>query len=117
MTPLALRTVKTKFLRHEAWALRTAMKFPFFAIFSFATLWPWVCVPALVLAPMFIFAVETGGVVGAILGFSLGLGGLFFVGLWFFPWCFICIGLMFGHPRMAQRKADEIAARLACNLG
>jgi hypothetical protein len=117
MAPFVPSAVKTRFLRHEAWALQCAMRFPFFAIFILATLWPWFLVPALVLAPLFIFAIETCGVVGAILGLCMGAAGLLLVSLWVFPWCVLCVGLMLGRPRMAQVKADELEARLACNLG
>lgn len=93
------------------------MRVPFAAIFLFATLWPWFLVPALILAPLFILAVEMGGVVGAIFSLCIGFAALFLVGLWFFPWSFLCVGLMFGRPRLAQVMADDLEARLACNLG
>lgn len=33
--------------------------------------------------------------------------------VWFLRWYMICASLMFGSPRMALRKQDEVADRLA----
>ncbi|MGJ8594697.1 hypothetical protein [Sulfitobacter sp.] len=99
------------FTRHEAWAIRTAMRFPFFAIFIHATLWGWVLLitPALVVGAY----AQRLGIVGLLLIVPLGLGILALIFPWSLRWYFVCVGLMFGRPRMAQVKAAAVAQSLA----
>ena len=105
--PLALR-----FLRHEAWAITAAIRFPFFSIFIHATLWVWV-LPATLLLVSGIFAMEFGGLLGLLFATTLACALLAITFPWFLRWYFVCVGLMFKRPKMAHQKASDIATRLA----
>lgn len=87
------------------------MRFPFFAIFIHATLWGWVLLitPALVVGAY----AQRLGIVGLLLIVPLGLGILALIFPWSLRWYFVCVGLMFGRPRMAQVKAAAVAQSLA----
>ena len=100
------------FLRHEAWAIKIAMRVPFFAIFIHATLWLWVLLlmPALLLAT---YAMVYGGILGVLIASVFALALLAVAAKWLFRWYFVCVGLMFGRQSMAQSKAADIAQSLA----
>ena len=117
MQPRAIHTLKLWFTRHEAWALQTAMRFPAFALFPVGTLFIWGFSPALVVAPFFVLVMDTGHIPGLITSLVCALVWLAFISAWLFHWYLICVGLMFGHPRMAKEKAEELAARLSVLQG
>ncbi len=104
------QSVQLAFARHELWAIETAMRFPFFAIFIHATLWVWglPAVPVLLL----LFVITEGSILGAAIMMVIGIPLLVSLCPWFFPWYFICAGLMLGRPAMAQRKRESVRARL-----
>lgn len=87
------------------------MRFPFFAIFINATLWGWV----LLMAPALVVGAYAPrlGIVGLLLSVPLGVGILALIFPWLLRWYFVCVGLMFGRPRVAQVKAATVAQSLA----
>ena len=120
MMPRALRLPTLWFTRHEAWALRMAMKAPILAPFSFGTLCIWLFPPALLLGAPGIFAMETGTAIGTVISAALGVpafAALVFIAPWLFHWFFTCFTLMAARPRMAQTKAKALATRLEALQG
>ncbi|MGB0902443.1 hypothetical protein [Halocynthiibacter sp.] len=103
------------FRRHEYWAIQTARKVPFFAIFVFATLAIWVipALPILVLVSLPLGAENLWfAIPGAILNVLAGVVLMILVTPWYFRWAFICMGLMFRRGKMAQDKENELKETL-----
>lgn len=98
------------FARHELWAVETAMRFPFFALFIHATLWVWglLAVPVLIV----LLLVLGGSVIGAAIMTAITLPFLLAFFLWFSRWYFLCVGLVCGRRRMAENKLRQVRLRL-----
>ena len=107
-----LRSLQLRFTRHEMWALKASRKVPIFSLFAFGTLWIWFFVPMIPIGIFSVFLLENAGVLGAVINMVIGIGGLALIAPWFFRWYFVCAGLMFGRKKMAQKKEDDISARL-----
>ncbi|WP_108860978.1 hypothetical protein [Ruegeria sp. Alg231-54] len=110
-------SLKLRFTRHEAWALKVAKKVPVMGFFTFGTLWVWFFLPMIPIGIFCVWLLENAGVIGAITSTVLGVGGLAIVAPWFFRWYFICVGLIFGRKRMALSKEDQVSSRLKCLQG
>ena len=108
---LIFRT-RIRFLRHEAWALRTAKRYPLLAIYAFITLWIWILVAALPFGLSALVLMEFGGRLGAAISIFPAAAGLILLLPWFFRWYFICAGLMFGKGTLAKRKEIELSQEL-----
>ncbi|RBW53025.1 hypothetical protein [Ruegeria sp. A3M17] len=110
-------SLKLRFTRNEAWALKVAKKVPVMGFFTFGTLWVWFFLPMIPVGIFCVWLLENAGVIGAIASTVLGVGGLAIVAPWFFRWYFICVGLIFGRKRMALSKEDQVSSRLKCLQG
>lgn len=104
--------IRIRFLRHEAWALRTAKRYPLLAIYAFATLWIWIFVAAVPIGLSVLVLMEFGGRLGAAISIFPAATGLILTTPWFFRWYFICAGVMFGSGTLAKRKEIELSQRL-----
>lgn len=109
--------IKLKFTRHEIWAVKAARKVPLLALFAFGTLLLWFFLPMIPIGILSVVLLENTGMFGAVFNMVLGLGGLAIISPWFFRWCFICAGLMFGRTKMAQSKENEVSDRLERLVG
>ena len=104
--------VRLKFTLHEIWVLKAARRVPIFALFAFATLWPWVILPVISISILSVVFIENTGVLGDVLNTVLGVGSLLFIAPWYFRWYFVCVGLMCGGGQMALSKENEVLDRL-----
>jgi hypothetical protein len=101
------------FTRHEAWTVQKTIRHPRFSIFIFFTMSIWFFTIVLPIG-----ALASWALVSDLLWLEIVLGCLAVVAsvpvnVWFLRWYMICVSLMFGSPRMALRKQDEVADRLA----
>ena len=98
------------FARHELWAVETAMRFPFFALFIHATLWVW----GLPVFPILLLlsAIGEGSLIGAAVVMAIGIPLLLVFFIWFVRWYLICAGLMIGRRTMAENKRTNVRTRL-----
>ncbi|WP_138466407.1 hypothetical protein [Poseidonocella sp. HB161398] len=103
--------VMMRFARHEAWAIRTAMKAPLFSTHVSATLWIWTF-PVIPASLPLVLLSGHALIPAAILGMVASILFLAAAAPWFFRWGFICMGLMAGRRELAQKKQKAVLARL-----
>ncbi|MEP4770024.1 MAG: hypothetical protein ABJY83_19145 [Roseibium sp.] len=65
-------SLKLRFTRHEAWALKVAKKVPVMGFFTFGTLWVWFFLPMIPIGIFCVWLLENAGVIGAIASTVLG---------------------------------------------
>ncbi|WP_346896775.1 hypothetical protein [uncultured Roseibium sp.] len=104
--------IRIRFLHHEAWALRTAKRYPVLAIYAFMTLWIWFIAAGLPFGLSALVLMEFGGRLGAAMSIFPAAAGLILILPWLFRWYLICAGLMFGKGTLAKRKEIELSQRL-----
>lgn len=97
------------FRRQEHWAIRHALRYPFFSIFIFGLfVLPWffaVAFPlSLIMVPLIMYAPLTFAAVAMF----VGPVAILLIAPWLFHWCFICAALMFGRPHLAQNKMNRL---------
>ena len=103
--------IATQFTIHEAWAIRQARSLPIMGLFFFATLWIWFIAPMVPLALMSAALMERSVLLG-VASRSILILAAFAIAPWALHWYFVCFGMVFGWPGMAQSKEDAIRDRL-----
>lgn len=108
-----LTAIRRTYLRHEIWALKCAMKWPFFAIHITGTLfvWPFVFIgiPGTLMS---VYSFTTGNMTFFYLFSAIAAIAILPMSIYSFEWYLISAGLMFGSRTRALAKLDELKKRL-----
>ncbi|MDX8353363.1 hypothetical protein [Cognatiyoonia sp. IB215182] len=93
--------------------MKQALQFPRFSIFFLGFyMLPWFFAIALPLLLISILLSEFTHPALPVLNMIMGFVGLALIAPWFFRWCIICAGLMYGRPRLAEQKLDYLEQKL-----
>lgn len=103
-----------KLFERQEFAIKWAIRLPFFSIFVFGFfMLPWFFALAVPASITTILAITFAIPAFSILNMIVGVLGLVIIAPWFVHRYFICVGLMLDRPRMAQAKLEYLEQKLA----
>ncbi|KZK97167.1 hypothetical protein [Pseudovibrio sp. Ad26] len=107
-----LHWIKLKFSRHELWAINFGLGLPFLSLFGVVSLWVWLFIPMIPIGVFLALLMKNFPLVGSLLNLLIAVPVMLVFAYWFFRWYFICLTLMFGRRKMAEKKKEEVVARI-----
>ncbi|WP_421983542.1 hypothetical protein [Roseibium sp.] len=105
---LVYQWLKSRFLRHEMWALRRSIDWPILSIFILGSLNLWWLVPGFFFSALCLLLSVTGHAVTAVIMGALGAMIIVPAFVRFFQWYFMSVGLMIGSGTLAHGRLAEL---------